>query len=108
MAKYTDFDIPITVAGVTIPGASLAAFLAALGTIFLVYRTACVKGRLEPVTLILVGVVFNSFAAALILFFFAVADIRQTQGLLFWMVGSLDLVDLGLLTSRLPTLSAPT
>ena len=40
-------------------------------------------------TLILVGVVFNSFAAALILFFFAVADIRQTQGLLFWMVAAL-------------------
>jgi len=95
-AKLFGFSL-ITVCGMTVPGASLAAFLSALGATFLVYRTACVKGRLEPVTLILVGVVFNSFAGALILFFFAVADMRQTQGLLFWMIGSLDLVDLGLL-----------
>jgi iron complex transport system permease protein len=95
-AKLFGFSL-VAVAGVTIPGASLAAFLSALAATLLVYRTARVQGRLEPVTLILVGVVFNSFAAALILFFFAVADIRQTQGLLFWMVGSLDLVDLGLL-----------
>jgi iron complex transport system permease protein len=95
-ARLFGFSV-IAVAGASLPGASVTAFLVALGATFLVYRTACVRGRLEPVTLILVGVVFNSFAAALILFLFAAADMRQAQGILFWMIGSLDLVDLGLL-----------
>lgn len=84
--------------GTTLPGGAVAAFLAALGTTFLVYRVACVRGRLEPVNLILVGVVFNSLAAALILFFLAVADVRQSRDILVWMAGSLPpFIDIELL-----------
>jgi len=87
----------VTLAGLTLPGGILAAFATALAGTFCVYRLACVRGRLEPVTLILVGVVFNSFAAAMILFFFSLADMRESRSILFWMVGSLDLIDLRLL-----------
>jgi len=87
----------VGVAGLALPGGTAAAFVAALGATFLVYRIAHVRGRMEPVTLILVGVVFNSFAAALILFLFSIADMREARGVLFWMVGSLDVIDLGLL-----------
>jgi len=92
-AELFGFSSPLLL-GVHLPGAPLAAFLAALATTFLVYRAASLGGRIEPVSLILVGVVANSFAAALILFFFAVTDRREARGVLYWMVGSLDGISL--------------
>ncbi len=94
-ARLFGFSV-VAVGGLTIPCGALAAFGTALATTFLVYLTARNRGRLEPVTLILVGVVFNAFAGATILFLFAVADMREARGILFWMVGSLDFINIDL------------
>jgi iron complex transport system permease protein len=95
-ARLFGFSV-ISFGGILLPGGAITAFAAALASTFLVYGLARVRGRLEPVTLILVGVVFNSFAAALILFLFAFADMREARSILFWMVGSLDFVNRHLL-----------
>jgi iron complex transport system permease protein len=74
----------------------MTAFLTALATTFLVYRAATFQGRMETISLILVGVVFNAFAGAMILFFFSISDQREASGVLYWMVGSLDSIELNL------------
>jgi iron complex transport system permease protein len=68
----------------------LAAFLGALMSMVLVYRFSLFHGRLHPYHLLLSGVVFNSFIAAVIMFLNSVVDFYQAQGLLFWLMGSLS------------------
>lgn len=67
----------------------LGAFLGALGTMALIYRLGTVRGRVEPYTLLLAGVVCNGFTGALIMFVNALADLFQAHGILFWLMGSL-------------------
>ena len=66
------------------------AFLGALGAMLLVYRLGTVRGRLQPYTFLLAGVVCNAFTGALIMAFNAFADIFQAHGILFWLMGSLS------------------
>jgi iron complex transport system permease protein len=68
----------------------LAAFLGALVSMILVYRFSLFHGRLHPYHLLLSGVIFNSFIAALIMFLNSIVDFYQAQGLLFWLMGSLS------------------
>jgi iron complex transport system permease protein len=68
----------------------LAAFLGALLSMVLVYRFSLFHGRLHPYHLLLTGVIFNSFIAALIMFLNSIVDFYQAQGLLFWLMGSLS------------------
>ena len=68
----------------------LAAFLGALLSMMLVYRFALFHGRLHPYHLLLSGVIFNSFIAAVIMFLNSIIDFYQAQGLLFWLMGSLS------------------
>ena len=68
----------------------LAAFLGALLSMILVYRFSLFHGRLHPYHLLLSGVIFNSFVAALIMFLNSIVDFYQAQGLLFWLMGSLS------------------
>lgn len=67
----------------------LAASGGALVSMFVIYRLALVNGRLQPYVLLLAGVVYNSFAGALIMFVHAVTDHYQAYGILFWLMGSL-------------------
>lgn len=67
----------------------LVAFGGALVSSVLVYRLAHVRGRLDPYTQILVGVVFNTFAAACILLVHAVADIGRSHSIVFWLMGGI-------------------
>ncbi len=67
----------------------IGSFLGALGATFLIYRLALVRGRLQPYTLLLTGVVVNAFAGALIMFINSLADFYQAHGILFWLMGSL-------------------
>ena len=55
----------------------------------LVYRLSLVRGRLEPYTQVLVGVVFNTFAAALILLISALADLSRSHSIVFWLMGGI-------------------
>lgn len=70
--------------------APLAAFIGALVSMVLVYRFSLFHGRLHPYHLLLSGVIFNSFIAALIMFLNSIVDFYQAQGLLFWLMGSLS------------------
>ena len=56
----------------------------------LVYRFSLFHGRLHPYHLLLSGVIFNSFIAAVIMFLNSIVDFYQAQGLLFWLMGSLS------------------
>jgi iron complex transport system permease protein len=68
----------------------LAAFLGALLSMVLIYRFSLFHGRLHPYHLLLSGVIFNSFIAAIIMFLNSIVDFYQAQGLLFWLMGSLS------------------
>jgi iron complex transport system permease protein len=69
--------------------APIGAFLGALVIMLLVYRLGTVRGRLQPYTFLLAGVVCNAFTGALIMFVNSLADFFQAHGILFWLMGSL-------------------
>ena len=68
----------------------LGAFAGALVTMLVVYRLGTVRGRLQPYTFLLAGVVCNAFTGALIMALNALADFFQAHGILFWLMGSLQ------------------
>ena len=68
----------------------LAAFIGALLSMALIYRLSLFRGRLHPYHLLLSGVIFNSFIAAVIMFLNSIVDFYQAQGLLFWLMGNLS------------------
>ncbi len=67
----------------------VAAFLGATASSLLVFRLAHVRGRLDPYTQVLVGVTFNTFAAALILLVHAIVDLKRSHSIVFWMMGGI-------------------
>ncbi len=68
----------------------LCAFVAALLSTFAVYRLALVDGRLEPFTLLLVGVIFNAFWGAAIMLVNSVVNFYFTHSIIFWLMGSFE------------------
>jgi iron complex transport system permease protein len=68
----------------------LAAFAGGLGAIAVVFFTARAGGRTTPHAILLVGVVFNAVAAALLMLIEALASYTEMQGVLFWILGSLS------------------
>jgi len=79
-----------------VPAGAFAGALLAMG---LVYRLGSVHGRLQPYMFLLAGVVTNAFAGALIMTLNAVADFFQAQGILFWLLGSLQTQSYGLVAA---------
>jgi iron complex transport system permease protein len=74
-----------------------AAFVGGILATLLIYRTGRVGGRVDTVTLLLVGVIFNTFASAVITFLKIVVSSQKTQELLVWLMGSLGYCDYGTL-----------
>jgi len=74
-------------AGAAMP---LFAFGAALLSTAIVYRLAVVDGRLEPFTLLLVGVIFNSVWGAAIMLVNSVVNFYFVHDIVFWLMGSLE------------------
>jgi len=68
---------------------ALCAFSGAALATWLIYRLGRIGGRVEVLSVLLVGVVFNAFASAVITFLKAVLDAQQTQQVLFWLMGNL-------------------
>ncbi|HKV55110.1 MAG TPA: iron ABC transporter permease [Candidatus Binataceae bacterium] len=68
----------------------LSAFAAALVSTLAVYRLALVDGRLEPFTLLLVGVIFNAFWGAAIMLVNSVVNFYFTHSIIFWLMGSFE------------------
>jgi iron complex transport system permease protein len=71
---------------VLVPG---AAFLTSLATLALIVRLSTVNGRLNPYSLLLVGVIANTIAAAGIMLVTTLVDSLRAQGVLVWLSGSL-------------------
>jgi iron complex transport system permease protein len=69
--------------------AQLAAVAGAMAAALLVYTLGRARGQLEPTRALLVGVVFNSFASALVLAVEAILRPEQTQAVLLWLSGTL-------------------
>lgn len=69
---------------------SVAAFVAGLATVLLVYAMSRSGGRTEVVTLILTGIAVNAFAGAVIGLFLFFADAAAIQQITFWQLGSLS------------------
>lgn len=69
-------------------GISAAAFLASMASMALVYVVGQDRGRLEPLRLVLAGVVIGSMLAAVTSFLVFVVDPRAAQQVLFWLLGS--------------------
>lgn len=70
----------------------LAGFASALAAITLIYTLARDCGTLNPVSLLLTGVIFNSFSFALILLINALAPFGQSQQILFLLLGAVESV----------------
>lgn len=69
----------------------LAAFAGAAASSLLVFQLAHIRGRLDPYTQVLVGVTFNTFAAALILLVHAMVDLKRSHSIVFWMMGGVSI-----------------
>jgi len=65
----------------------ILSFAGAAASMLLVYRLAHVRGRLDPYAQVLIGVTFNTFAAALILLLHALVDLNRSHSIVFWMMG---------------------
>jgi iron complex transport system permease protein len=67
----------------------LVAFGGASLSSAIVYQLSLVNHRLEPTIQLLVGVIFNTFAAAAILLITAIVDVTRSQSIAFWLMGGL-------------------
>lgn len=74
-------------AWILVPGAAFAASLATLAAIL---RLSTVHGRLNPYSLLLVGVIVNTVAAAAIMLVTVLVDSLRAQGVLVWLTGTLS------------------
>lgn len=70
-----------------------SSFAGAMLATLLIYSISRTAGRLPPHTVLLAGVVFNAFAAALILFLRSVTSPSKIQEILFWITGYLPALD---------------
>jgi len=76
-------------AGIGIALQGPAAFLGALAATILVYRIGRVAGRVDTITVLLVGVVFNAFASAVIMFLKTAVTATKTREILVWLMGNI-------------------
>src|SRR5439155_214324 len=84
-----------------------AAARAALAVALLVFTLGRSRGQLEPARALLVGVVFNSFASALVLSVEAVLRPDQMQAVSLWLAGALGYEAMPLLTGAALALVVP-
>ncbi len=68
----------------------IVAFGSALVATLAVYRLALIDGRLEPFTLLLIGVIFNAFWGAAIMLVNSIVNFYYAHSILFWLMGNLE------------------
>jgi iron complex transport system permease protein len=71
----------------------LLSFGGAMLAMLLIYSLAARKDRISPTSLLLIGVIFNSFTSAIILFISSIIDASQLQSVMFWLMGDLQNID---------------
>jgi iron complex transport system permease protein len=81
----------IAIGGTVVSVLPVAAFAGSLVALVVVYALATSKGRFSPVDVLLVGVVFNFFASAVVMFLKTLVTAEKAQDLLFWLMGSLNI-----------------
>ncbi len=86
-------------------GVSLAAFVAGLLVVALIWRIAQRDGRLAVVTLLLAGIAINSIAGAGIGVLTFVADDQQLRALTFWMLGGMQNVTWRTVIATVPVMA---
>ena len=74
----------------TVLAAPLLGFVGALVTVAVVYGVAQRRGRLEPYTLLLAGVIINAFYAAAIMLVTALVRPTARGDIAYWMMGSIS------------------
>ena len=74
---------------VSVVAAPAVAVLGALATVALVYAIARRRGRLEPYTLLLAGVILNAFYGAAIMLVTAIVRPEQRGDIAVWMMGTI-------------------
>lgn len=73
------------------PAVSAGAFAGGLGALLLTWRLSRDRrGRMRAYEVLLVGVVFNTFASAVIMFLKAVVRAEKAQEMLLWLMGTLS------------------
>jgi iron complex transport system permease protein len=83
------------VCGLSAPWAvPLFAFGGAIISIVALFSLAQARGRTDPLTLLLIGVIFNAFASAIVTFFKAVVTPTKAQEILFWLMGVIGIESL--------------
>jgi len=75
----------------------LAGMSGAILAILLVYFLASRKGFLRIPTLLLIGVMVSFLSSSLITLIMALADVTKLHGILFWIMGSLEESNIGLI-----------
>ena len=71
----------------------LSSFLGALLTILLVFYVAGAREKIRTDTLLLAGVIINSFFSAVIMFLLSTANSHDMQGIIYWLMGDLGRAD---------------
>ncbi len=79
--------IQITVFGISTMG--LFAFIGAIGTVWLVWWIGIMAGSRQLTSLLLAGVVVNSFFSAVIMFLTSVMDSSKLQTTMLWLMGNM-------------------
>jgi iron complex transport system permease protein len=85
-------SVGVILAGVfgVVLAAPLLGFAGALGTVLLVYLMAQRRGRLDPYTLLLSGVIVNAFYGAVIMLITALVRPEDRGEIAYWMMGNID------------------
>jgi len=71
----------------------VCAFAGALAALILIQYMATVDGRLTVYTVLLTGVIFNAFAAALIFFIQSIASLERLHDIVFYLMGRIPTPD---------------
>jgi iron complex transport system permease protein len=74
---------------------TLFSFLGALLSLWLVHILSLVLRSHSAVTLLLGGIAVSYFFNALVLLSYYVADLTQSYAMIHWMIGSLDVIEMG-------------
>ncbi|MEW5807212.1 MAG: iron ABC transporter permease [Acidobacteriota bacterium] len=74
-------------------GRPFSAFFGAIATLVILIYLSRIKGRISSTSLLLIGVIINSFFTALILFLLAFTEFSRVQSSFFWIAGSIGSPD---------------
>ena len=100
IAAFT--GINFTLAGISSLG--ISAFAGSMFSVWLVWTVSAATGRKQVTSLLLTGVVINSFFSAIIMFLVSISESRQVHGTIIWLMGNITEVPVSTLWTTLSLL----